>query len=142
MITPSQLLGMTCDAAMVGSLKGLPADVTVRKMVTDLKHYAETLEAPSIGTAYGMLFVADQIHWRAVRLVAIATLPQAPSIDEQEEMRGDESRDAAERSVLLALQAGLAVDADMVAAVFDASPAWAGEVFARARLSHHLTKGE
>lgn len=95
-----ELIGHAADAALSGP-RGLPADLVLRRQVSDLLALAAEL-FPEVTTPQALVFAVDQMHARAARLVAIAALPECPSRQDQEQM-SPQQREQAARHVAAAV---------------------------------------
>lgn len=126
MTTPTveALIGHAAEAALSGP-RILPADLVLRRQVADLLDLAAEL-LPEITTPQALMFALDQMHARAARLVAIATLPGCPSRAEQEAMTPQQHEQAARRVAATAYALGQqggrrGADPRLLAAAFDLS---------------------
>ncbi|KAA9379719.1 hypothetical protein F5972_08695 [Microbispora cellulosiformans] len=125
-MTAARVLNNASEAAAHG--RGvLPPDVTVRRQYEDLLALAGEL-LPRVTTPEKLLEAADDLHWRATRLAAMATLPGVPSFAEQEQMFDRDRLAAAARSVAAARQAGTPVTLDLLTAAYDMSDDLAARV--------------
>ncbi|MEZ0076374.1 hypothetical protein [Planotetraspora sp. GP83] len=118
-MTAAQVLNHASEAAAHG--RGvLPADVTVRRQYEDLLALARQV-LPRVTTPEKLLEAADELHWRAARLAAAASLPEVPSLAEQEKMIGRNVQAAAARTVAAARRAGTPVTVELLVAAYDMS---------------------
>ncbi|MEU4228273.1 hypothetical protein AB0F17_28600 [Nonomuraea sp. NPDC026600] len=124
MSTVDDLIGHAAEAALSG-LRRLPADLVLRRQVSDLILLAAELY-PEVTTPQALMFALDQMHARAARLVAIAALPECPGRAEQEAMTPRQLEQAARHVAATAYGLGVqdgrrGADPRILAAAFDLS---------------------
>lgn len=122
--TAGELIGYAAEAALSGQ-RSLPADLVLRRQVSDLLLLAEEL-FPEITTAEGLMFALEQIYARAACLAAIAALPECPSRAEQEQMSPRQREQAARHVAAVVYGLGThggrrGVDPRLLAEAFDLS---------------------